>query len=147
MAAIPTAASATAATPTAAGVAAASAALVGWITTGALVDAIEVLDSLGNTPMPALVAAKVCNIIHWARSVHVGYTAERNEIIGRYGTSVGDGKYNIPAEKVNLFNAAIRNLQGEQTAPLPSEYALTLAELVDIKLTPGQYSRMQMFIK
>jgi len=124
-----------------------AAAAVGWITTGALVDAIDVLDTLGNTPMLTSVAAKVCTIINWARAVHVGYTSERNEIVSRYGTSAGDGKYNIPAEKVLLFNTAMRNLQGEQTAPLPSEYALTMADLVDIKLTPTQYARVQIFIK
>ena len=118
-----------------------------WIMTGALVDAIEGLDSLGSMPMPVPTAAKVCKIINWARPVHKGYMDDRNEIVNRYGTSAGDGKYTVPAEKVNLFNTAMRGIQGAETAPLPSELILTMTDLADIRLTPSQYAKISLFVK
>jgi len=118
-----------------------------WIMTGALVDAIEGLDSLGTMPMPVPTAAKVCKIINWARPVHKGYMDDRNEIVNRYGTSAGDGKYTVPAEKVNLFNTAMRSIQGAETAPLPTELILTMTDLADIRLTPSQYAKISLFVK
>lgn len=119
----------------------------GWIATGILVEAIEAIDGLGSTPMPVALASKVCKIINWGRPIHSGFLAARNDIIHRYGTSVGEGKFNIPADRVGLFNAAICAIQFEPTAELPSEYILSLDDFSDLKLTPSQYSRIRLFIK
>ena len=118
-----------------------------WILTGNLVDALEGLDALGGMPMPVPAAAKICKIINWARPVQKGYADERNEIVSRFGTSAGDGKFNIAAEKVQQFNNAMRSIQCVETAGLPSEYILTMADLVDVRLTPSQYARIQLFVR
>jgi hypothetical protein len=126
---------------------AAGASAPAWVPTGVLVEALDGLDALGNMPMPIPAAAKICKILNWARPVHKGFTDERNEILNRYGTSLGEGKYNIPAEKVQLYNSAMRGIQAAETAGLPSEYALTAADLSDVRLTPSQYARIQLFMR
>jgi hypothetical protein len=118
-----------------------------WILTGTLIDALEGLDSLGSMPMPVPTAAKVCKIINWARPVHKGYTDERNEIVSRFGTNAGEGKFNIPAEKVQQYNNAMRSLQTTETASPPSEFILTMSDFSDVRLTPSQYARIQLFVK
>ena len=138
--------SASATTPVSAPVAAPVAAPA-WIMTGALIDAVEGLDSLGSMPMPVPIAAKICKIINWTRPVHKGFMDDRNEIVNRYGTSAGDGKYTVPAEKVNLFNTAMRSIQSAETAPLPTELILTMTDLADIRLTPSQYAKISLFVK
>jgi len=117
-----------------------------FIATGVLVEAIEGIDALGTTAMPARTAAKICRIINWGRPLHAGYTAERNEIVNRYGISMGEGKFNIPQEKVQVFNNAMRRMQTELTAPLPSDLALTLDDLSGFSISPAQISRIMLFV-
>lgn len=119
----------------------------GWIATGTLVESIEAIDSLGSTPMPVTLASKICKIINWGRPLHSGFSAARNDIVNRYGTNVGEGKFNIPADRAGAFNAAMRAIQIEPTAELPSEYILSLNDFSDLKLTPSQYARIRLFIK
>ena len=119
----------------------------GWSSTGVIVDAIEVIDGMANSAMPVPLAAKFCKVIDWGRPIFAGYTMERSEIINKFGTAIGDGKFNIPQERVATFNLAINTLRGEPTAMLPAALMFNETDFGAFMLTPMQYLKIKLFIK
>jgi len=119
----------------------------GWTSTGAIADAIEAIESMANSAMPLALAAKFCKLYDWSRPIFAGYTMERSEIINKFGTSVGEGKFNIPQERVAAFNLAMINLRSEPTAMLPAALMFSEADFGTFLLTPTQYLKIKLFIK
>ena len=119
----------------------------GMVATGAIADAVEVLETLSNQSLSILASAKITKLLNWSAPIITHFIGERNDIVNLHGTPTGNNQFNIVQEKVGPFNAMMNGLRSEPTAAPPREYLIDLASLADAKVTPVAYGKLQIFIK
>lgn len=102
---------------------------------GQLADAYETLAELMVQPLDVSCAVKVLRIQRACRPLMVRVLRVREEAAMRFGTSRGDGTYQLPGDKLEEYKTAIAPVLSE-IIPIPPAGKLTLAELSGAKISP-----------
>lgn len=114
-------------------------------TVGRVCDAFEAMATIANETLLATTSIKIVKLSKWVEPLFNELASVKVREATRLGTAITDGKYAIPAEKVDEFNAIIAPI-ADRIVVVPPQFKLTSTELEGAKASPTTINRMKWFL-
>lgn len=112
------------------------------IPAGALSAAFEVLQEFGGQPLEVGLSARIIRLSRAALPHYQQYIQDRGEVAAQFGEKISEGKYQVSAEKLADYEAALAP-HNERPVELNSGLLLTLEEMRGVNITPLALERLE----